>query len=54
MESFFTFLENNSIYIVMFILLTIWFGIFAYLNKLDTRLKHIEKEIEKEEGNKNE
>lgn len=54
MESFFTFLENNSIYIVMFILLTIWFGIFAYLNKLDTRLKHIEKELEKEENESNE
>ncbi len=52
MESFFTFLEDNSIYIVLFIVLTIWVGIFTYLNMLDKRLKEIEietKEIKNEE-----
>ncbi len=45
MESFLSFLENNSLYIVLFIVLTIWVGIFAYLNTLDKRLKEIESEI---------
>jgi len=44
LESFFTFLENNSIYIVLFITLTIWVGVFSYLNILDRRLKEIESE----------
>jgi CcmD family protein len=39
------FLENNSIYIVMFIVLVVWLGIFLFLNNTDKRLKTIEKEI---------
>lgn len=42
MESIYTFFENNSLYIVLFIVLTIWIGIFSYLNVLDKRLKEIE------------
>jgi CcmD family protein len=45
LEGFLTFLENNSLYIVLFIVLTIWVGIFSYLNILDKRLKEIEKEV---------
>lgn len=39
------FLENNSIYIVMFIVLVVWFGIFGYLYTTDKRLKKIEAEL---------
>lgn len=39
------FLEQNSIYIVMMIVLVIWLGIFLLLNNTDKRLKKIEKEI---------
>lgn len=46
MENILNFLEKNSIYIVLFILLTIWTGIYLYINRLDKRLKFIEKEIE--------
>lgn len=51
MEGLLAFLENNSLYIVLFIVLTIWAGVFAYLNALDRRLKEIEIEIKE---NKNE
>jgi CcmD family protein len=39
------FLEQNSIFIVMLIVLAIWLGIFLFLNNTDKRLKKIEKEI---------
>ena len=45
MEGLLTFLENNSLYIVLFIVLTIWVGVFSYLNILDKRLKEIEVEL---------
>lgn len=45
MEGLLAFLENNSLYIVLFIVLTIWVGIFSYLNALDKRLKTIEVEM---------
>ncbi len=45
MESFFDFLEKNSLYIVLFITLTIWIGIFLHLLSVDKRLKQIQKEI---------
>lgn len=51
MEGIYKFLENNSIFIVMIIVLIVWIGIFAFLSILDKRLKGIEKEIE---GYKNE
>lgn len=50
MESIYSFLENNSIYIVMVIVLVVWAGIFLYLLSLDKRIKTIEKET-KEENN---
>ncbi len=46
MEGLFSFLENNSIYIVMLINLVVWGGIFFYLFSLDKRLKDIHKEME--------
>lgn len=39
------FLEKNSIYIVLFIVLVVWFGIFMFMINTDKRLKEIEKEI---------
>jgi CcmD family protein len=44
------FLENNSIYIVMFIVLVIWLGIFIFLMNTDKRLKAVEKEIASKEN----
>jgi len=40
-----SFLSNNSIYIVMLIVLVIWLGIFIFLWNTDKRLKQIEKEL---------
>ncbi len=45
MEGLLAFLESNSLYIVLFIVLTIWVGVFSYLNILDKRLKEIEVEL---------
>ena len=45
------FLEKNSIYIVLFIVLVVWAGIFLFLLNTDKRLKAIEKELKE---NKNE
>ncbi|PKL82346.1 MAG: CcmD family protein [Ignavibacteriae bacterium HGW-Ignavibacteriae-3] len=46
MESgFLGFLEKNSIYIVMSIVLVVWAGIFIFLLNTDKRLKAIEKEL---------
>ncbi|MEG8946266.1 CcmD family protein [Rosettibacter firmus] len=39
------FLEQNSIYIVMCIVLVIWLGIFLFLLNTDKKLKAIEKEF---------
>ncbi len=45
MEGFYEFLQNNSLYIVLFIVLTVWAGIFFFLFGLDKRIKSLEKEI---------
>lgn len=42
------FLEQNSIYIVLFIVLVVWTGIFLFLYKTDSRLSDIEKELKGE------
>jgi len=52
LEGLLTFLENNSLYIVLFIVLTIWVGIYSYLNILDKRLKEIESEIKESHDEK--
>jgi CcmD family protein len=36
------FLAQNQLYIVMVIVLAIWLGLFAYLFRLDSRLKKLE------------
>jgi len=52
LEGILTFLENNSLYIVLFIVLTIWVGIFSYLNVLDKRLKTIEIDMKENKDEK--
>lgn len=44
-NGFLGFLEKNSIYIVLFIVLVVWSGIFLFMFNTDKRLKEIEKEI---------
>ena len=51
MQQLYNFLNNNSIFIVMIIVLIVWAGVFLYLFNLDKRIKGIEKEIN---GDKNE
>lgn len=52
MESLYEFLDKQSIYIVLFIVLVVWLGIFIFLWNTDKRLKNIEKELEVEKENK--
>ncbi|MBI5808807.1 MAG: CcmD family protein [Ignavibacteriales bacterium] len=40
------FLEKNSIYIVMFIILVVWLGIFLFMLSTEKHLKAIEKELD--------
>ena len=42
MESLYDFLNQNSLYIVMLIVLLVWIGIFLFLYKLDKKVKKIE------------
>ncbi len=42
------FLVENTVYVVMTIVLIIWFGLAFYLFKIDRKLKKIEKIIETE------
>lgn len=39
------FLEANSLYIVMLIVLIIWIGIFGYMWNLDKQVKKLEEKI---------
>ncbi|MFA6541134.1 MAG: CcmD family protein [Bacteroidota bacterium] len=41
------FLQDNQLYIVMFIILTIWFGFLAYLFTLDSKIKKLEDLLKK-------
>jgi len=44
MNSLYDFLETNSMYVVLLIVLIIWIGIFAYLWGLDKKVKKMERE----------
>lgn len=52
MEGLYGFLENNSIFIVMIIVLIVWAGIFFFMLSLDKRIKNVEKEINGERNEK--
>jgi CcmD family protein len=45
------FLEKNSVYIVLFIVLIVWLGIFLFLQNTDKQLKKIEEELEGKNSN---
>jgi len=49
-DGLFGFLEKNSIYIVLFIVLVVWTGIFIFLLNLDKRLKQVEKNAKGEKS----
>ncbi len=49
MEGLSSFLENNSIYIVMIIVLAIWLGIFLFIWDTDKKLEKVEKEFKEKE-----
>ncbi|MEK7250191.1 MAG: CcmD family protein [Bacteroidota bacterium] len=36
------FLSQNSLYIVLIVVLVVWLGIFGYLNRIDSRLRKLE------------
>lgn len=38
------FFAQNSLYIVLVVVLVVWLGIFGYLNRIDSKLKKLEKE----------
>ncbi|MBX3008876.1 MAG: CcmD family protein [Melioribacteraceae bacterium] len=44
-NGFLGFLESNAIYIVLFIVLVVWLGIFLFVLNTDKRLKKIEMEL---------
>ena len=54
MSNILSFLDHNSLYIVLFILLVIWFGIFMFLLNTDKRLKRIEEELNSQNNSENE
>lgn len=45
MEGLYNFLNQNSLYIVMLIVLLVWIGIFLFVYKLDKKVKKIEERI---------
>jgi len=36
------FLEHNAVYVVMFIVLMVWTGLFIYLYRIDRKIKELE------------
>lgn len=44
-DSIYDFLSLNDVYIVLVIVLIIWFGIFFYLNRIDSKIKKLEREL---------
>jgi CcmD family protein len=42
MDSFYSFLEKNSYYVVLIITLLIWLGMFFYLFRIDKKIQKIE------------
>jgi CcmD family protein len=52
LEGLYQFLEKNSIFIVLIIVLIVWGGIFFYLYSLDKRIKNVEKDINGEKNEK--
>ncbi len=43
-SALFEYMNQNSLYVVLTIALTVWLGIYGYLFRLDKRLKELEKQ----------
>jgi len=41
------YLSQNSLYIVLIITLIIWLGIFCYLMRMESRVKKLERDVQK-------
>jgi CcmD family protein len=42
------FLDQHALFIVMFIVLVVWFGIMWYLFTIERRIRHIEQQSKKQ------
>lgn len=42
------FLSQNSLYIVLLIVLVVWFGIFGYLFTIERRIRQMEQQSKKQ------
>ncbi|MCL5034654.1 MAG: CcmD family protein [Bacteroidetes bacterium] len=51
MSSLYTFLNTNSLYVVLLVVLVIWVGIFAYLFRLDKKVTRLYEKSEREKEN---
>ncbi|HEY4643875.1 MAG TPA: CcmD family protein [Bacteroidota bacterium] len=49
MDGLYTFLNENALYIVLLIALLVWAGIFAYLYRLDKKIRQIERSLKRRE-----
>jgi len=36
------FLSQNSLYIVLIVVLVVWGGVFAYMNRIESKIKKLE------------
>ncbi len=43
----FDFLNQNSLFVVLIIALVVWFGIYSYLFRIESKIKKLEKETRK-------
>lgn len=43
MDALYDFLALNDVYVVLVVVLIIWIGIFWYLNRIDSKVKKLEK-----------
>lgn len=44
MSSLYDFLETNSMYVVLLIVLIIWIGIFGYIKGMDKKIQKLEQD----------
>ncbi|NUN71290.1 MAG: CcmD family protein [Bacteroidetes bacterium] len=41
------FFEQNQLYVVLVVILSIWFGFLGYMFRLDAKIKKLEEQIKK-------
>lgn len=41
-DHLYEFLSQNSLYVVLLVVLVVWIGIFGYLNRIESRIKKLE------------